>query len=861
MSKFRSVGALLLGLALPGTLAAQATITGRVTSGSGAPLQSVSVFVQGLNVGTLTAADGSYSFQVPAARFTSGQRVQLLAQLIGYRASAQEVTLTTGQTVVQNFTLQLDPLRLEEVVATGSGTEARRERLGNSVTSVGGATIQRANEPNVVAALSGKVPGVRTTFGGGDAGASVAIQIRGPKSFGGSQPAIIIDGVPANNNNRQGSALGGSGTGTPAPNRAIDINPEDIESIEILKGAAATSIYGAAAGSAGAILITTKRGKAGRTSYTLRSSFQQDEAIRTLPTQRTYGMGFNGVRPDGVILTGDDLTCDTQNCAIGGNGFFSWGPELPAGTRTYDHGAEMFENGRIWDHTLSMSGGNERTTFYLSLGAFDHNGFVVDDRDYFKRYAVRFNGSHALLENLTVAASGQYTQTKGSGADRGNGLGGIGLSALRQPAEFNARRYLTDEGLHRSWRFPNPGPSCASTISAACTRGFDNPFYGVYENENTQQTGRFFGSVNANWRPLSWLQVNYTLGGDYNSDDRQFAAGYAASGTAAGSLQRWQFYDRIIDSNLNATGTWQVNNNIITSLTVGQNLNETYFRQIDVTGTTWIAPRPYKLSNTTNRSVPSDSESRRRLEGYFAQATVDLYDQVFLQGRIRNDGSSAFGVNSQRAWYPGGSIAWSFTKTLNMPENILTFGKLRMAYGESGQQPGLYQQQDVFTAGAFADFNPGSIQVPTLNGIGGLYPSAGRGNPDIAPERVKELEMGFDLNLLRGRVDVGLTRYMTDSEKVIFGVGLPPSTGYTTVSLNAGELENKGWEITANFRPIMREGFSIEIGANWAKNENLVTSLGAITAQLDGTVPMPTPEHCGPEARVPRCQIGFGSSF
>jgi hypothetical protein len=577
-------------------------------------------------------------------------------------------------------------------------------------------------------------------------------------------------------------------------------------------------------------------------------------------------VGAGGTTPSTVAYVDGDYTCVTTasnplgyNCAV--SPFFSWGPALPAGTRTYDHGSNVFENGRIWDHTLSMSGGNERTTFYLSLGGFDHNGFVYDDRDYFKRYNVRFNGSHALLENLTVSAAGQYSQTKGSGADRGNGLGGIGLSALRQPAEFNSRKYLTDEGLHRSWRFPNPGPSCASTGSAACTRGFDNPFYGIYENENTQETGRYFGSVSANWRPLSWLQVNYTLGGDYTSDDRMFAQGYAASGTTAGGMNRWQFYDRIIDSNLNATGSWQLNNNVLTSLTIGQNLNETYFRQIDVTGSTWIAPRPYKLSNTTTRTVPNDAESRRRLEGYFAQATLDLYDQVFLQGRIRNDGSSAFGIDNQRAWYPGGSVAWSFTKTLNLPENILTFGKLRMAYGESGQQPGLYQQQDVFSAGAFADFSPGSLVVPTLNGIGGLYPSTARGNPDIAPERVKELEMGFDLNLLRGRVDLGVTRYITNSEDVIFGVGLPPSTGYTSVSLNAGELENKGWEIAANFRPIMREGFSIEIGANWAKNNNLVTSLGAITAQLDGTVDMPTPENCGAEALVPRCQILFGSSF
>jgi TonB-linked SusC/RagA family outer membrane protein len=859
MSKFRWIGVFLIGLALPTTLAAQATITGKVTSGSGAPLQSASVFIQGLNVGTLTAADGSYSFQVPAARFSSGQQVQLIAQLLGYRAEAHAVTLNTGSTVVSNFALELDPLRLSEVIATGSGTEARRERLGNVVTTVTGAAVQKTNEPNLVAALAGKVPNVATTPAGGDAGASVAIQIRGAKSFGGSQPAIIVDGVPANNNSRQGSVLGGSGFGAPAPNRAIDINPEDIESIEILKGAAATSIYGAAAGSAGAILITTKKGKAGRTSYTLRSTMQRDEALTYLPVQMKYGIGSNNLSPANLVYTGTDITCATLNCSI--SPFFSWGPEMPAGTTTYDHSKEVFETGKIWDNTLAMSGGNERTTFYLSLGGFDHDGFIIDDRDYFKRYSVRFNGGHAIFDNLTIGASGSYVQTKGSGIDRGNSTTGVGLAALRQPAAFNARNYLTETGLHRSWRFPNPGANCATTQSASCTRGFDNPFYGIYESENTQETGRFFGSVNANWKPMNWLQVNYTLGGDYNSDDRMFALASASVGIAGGQMNRWQFYDRVIDSNLNATGSWQLNNNMLTSLTIGQNLNETYFRQVDVTGTVWIAPKPFKLNNLTNRAIPNDSESRRRIEGYFAQATMDLYDQLFLQARIRNDGSSAFGLENQRAWYPGGSVSWSFTKAIGLPENIVSFGKARVAYGESGQQPALYQQQDVYSAGAFADFSPGSLQAPSLNGIGGLYPSAGKGNPEIAPERVRELEGGIDLNLFRGRADIGLTRYVTKSSDVIFGVGLPPSTGYTSISLNAGELENKGWEVVANIRPVMKQDFTVEFGATWAMNRNLVTNLGAIDPQLSGEVLMPTKENCGDAATLPRCQIGFGSSF
>jgi TonB-linked SusC/RagA family outer membrane protein len=862
MTHLRKLLLVLLALALPSGVWAQnpATITGRVTNAAGQPIPSVNIVIGTMGIAAMSQADGRYTLLIPAGRLPATQQVAVLASLIGYRSDAATLQVSPGQTVMHDFVLSLDPLRLDEIVATGVGLEARRERLGTAIATVTGAGVVRANETNVVAALSGKVPNVRTTFGGGDAGASVAIQIRGAKSFGTSQPVIIIDGMPANNAVRAGSVFGGSGFGAPAPNRAVDINPEDIESIEILKGAAATSIYGAAAGSAGAILITTKRGRAGRTSYTLRSTYQRDQALTFLPTQRTYGLGINGVRATGAILTGDDLTCATPNCSF--SQIFSWGAELPEGTVTYDHGRSVYEDGRIWDNNLSMSGGNERTTFYLSLGGYDHNGFVVGDNDTFKRYTVRFNGSHGLADNLTIGASGSYAQTSGRGIDRGNSTNGLGLAALRQPAEFNARNYLTEDGLHRSYRMPNPGAACGSSIPAnPCSRGWDNPFYAIAEHQNTQSTGRFFGSVNANWRPMDWLAVNYTLGADYNSDDRAFALSRSASGTPGGQLNRWQFYDRIIDSNLNATASWTFNPDVVTSLTIGQNLNEAQFRQVDVTGTTWIAPQPFKLSNTVDRTTPSDAESRRRLEGYYTQGTVDLYDQLFLQGRLRYDGSSAFGTENQRAWYPGASAAWSFTRVIDLPENIISFGKLRVAYGESGQQPGLYQQQDVFVTGSFADFSPGSLQAPTLSGQGGVYPSTARGNPAISPERVKELEGGFDLSLFRGLADFGLTRYISRSSDVIFGVGLPASTGYTSIALNAGELENKGWEITTNVRPLTRPDFSIEVGAQWAMNRNKVVSLGAIQAQLDGDVLMPTKENCGDAAVLPRCQIGFGSSF
>lgn len=839
---------------LPAWVEAQesVTITGRVTGTLGEPLRDVNVSIFDLGIAVWTAADGTYRLIVPAAR-AQGQLVRISARLIGYRLQSFPVTLASGATIEQNFQLAGDPLRLDEIVVTGAGTELQREKLGTASSTVDAATLQRANETNVVQALAGKIPNVVTNQGSGDAGASTAIQIRGAKNFGTSQPVIIVDGVPISNQTRGQAVL----SGVPSPNRSADINPEDIESIEILKGAAATSIYGASAGSAGAILITTKRGRPGRTQYSLRSSLQFDKPVRTVPVQRLYGVG--ALDSLGVPRSSQ---CFTVNCGIPAGQFFSWGPALALGTPTFDHGAEMYETGALMDNTLSLSGGSERTTFYLSVGQVHHDGFIVQDVDTYERYTVRFNGSHSLFENLTITATGAAVQTRGSGLDRGNSINGIGISALRQPPEFNAKQYASPTtGLHRSWRFPNPGANCAASIPIACSRGFDNPFYAINSNELLGQTGRYFGNLNVNWRPRLWLQMNWTFGGDYNSDDRTYAYAMASSGTSGGALERWHFYDRVFDHNLTVTGTHELNPNVRGSVTLGQNLNETYFRQVDVFAQTWIAPTPFKLANTVARTLPNDAEQRRRVEGYFGQANVDLYDQLFLQLRVRNDANSAFGINNQRAWYPGGSVAWSFTKAVRAPEHILSFGKVRLAYGESGQQPPLYATQDVFITTAFTDFNPGSLQGTTLNGIGGVYASANRGNPDISPERVKELEAGVDLNLFRGRADLSVTRYVSKSQDVIFGVGLPPSTGYTSVNLNAGALENKGWELTSSIRVVQRPDLSIDFGANWARNRNMVTSLGAIDAQLQGTVPMPTPANCRPEAVLPRCQIGFANSF
>lgn len=808
---------LLLAFALVGLPASAGgqqpvTVTGRVTNESGAPVQDAIVSIRDLGVGALSNATGRYLFIVPSAR-AQAQEVVLSVVSLGFRTKSTTVRLVPGSTVVEDFILEVDPLRLEEIVVTGAGLQTRAERLGTARAAVDANQIQRTAEPNVIAALASKAPNVVTLQASGEAGAGTAIRVRGASNFGSSEPQIIVDGVPINNTSRvTGASILQGGVAT---NRAFDLNSEDIESIEILKGPAATSIFGASAGASGAIIITTKRGRPGVTRWTLRSTLQSDQISQSVPLQSRWGSGTAGVAT--ACLANPTPACTHNNP--------TWGPLLAAGTPTYDHANEIYERGFLMDNTFSVSGGSESTRFFLSVGGLNHDGFIVGGNDDFDRYTVRLNADHQIRSNLRVGGNLAYAQTKGKFVGRGNTVNGLLLGALRTPPEFDNLDYLDENGLHRSYRFPMPRPQ--DFVNA--NRGFDNPFFAINEHPNTGEVGRVYGNVNWTWDPFTWMTVSHTVGIDYASDDRTEAFHPSAAGAAAGGMiTRWQFYDRLLDHNLVATAKFDIAEKIGGTFSAGQNLNETYFRQINVVGRTFVAPLPYKVANTVSRDPPTDSESKRRLEGYFGQAEFDFAQQLFLTVRMRNDGASTFGLDKQRAWYPGGQAAWTFTHWRNPIPGILSTGKLRVAYGESGQEPPLYQLQDVLGTGGVSDFTPGTNQVPNLSGFAGLWTATGRGNPAIEPERVSELDAGVDLVLFDSRADLTVTYYHQNSRDVIFGVGVPPSTGATSVTLNAGELENRGWEFAMNVRPIQRSDLGLNIGVNWARNKNKVVGLGTI---------------------------------
>ncbi|HET7372707.1 MAG TPA: TonB-dependent receptor plug domain-containing protein, partial [Gemmatimonadaceae bacterium] len=411
----------------------QATVTGRVTSDAGVALPAATVFIESLGIGTQTGTDGRYSLTIPAARVT-GQRVRLSARLIGVRADTTQITLAPGA-ITHDFTLATNPLRLGEVVITGAGTATQTEKLGNVRNTVDATEVVKSNESNIVQALAAKAPNVEVTQSSGEPGASSYIRMRGARTIlGSTQPLFVVDGVPIDNSsysttnfNPTDGLTAGEIEGTAQMNRAIDLNPNDIESIEILKGPAAGAIYGARAGQ-GVVLITTKKGKAGTTKYGFQSSTSLDNVSKDYPLQRKYGQGINGANPT--------TTCTPGNSAC----FRSWG--APVTGPTYDHANEAFDTGVTLDNTLTVSGGSDRTTFYGSGSFLKDNGPFVGPNNEFQRASARINGSQRLTDRLELRINGAYADTRGKFTQRGNNTNGLLLGLLRTPPNFNNNPYL-----------------------------------------------------------------------------------------------------------------------------------------------------------------------------------------------------------------------------------------------------------------------------------------------------------------------------------------------------------------------------------------------------------------------------------
>ena len=805
-----------------------ATITGKVTSDAGQSLGQVEVAIPSMGLGGLSRDDGSFTVVVPGAR-VSGQTVLILARRLGYKSQSAEVTLTSGA-VAHDFVLAANPLQLGEVVVTGAGTSAAANALGNVRNNVAADQIEKAGETNMVEALAAKAPNVTVIQQSGDPGAGAFINIRGISTMlGNNQPLFVIDGVPSDNSTFSTSnfnapddaggtiASAGQTEGTVATNRAADINPNDIESVEILKGPAASAIYGARA-AAGVVLITTKSGRSGPTHFTFRSSTSFNDINHTYPLQTAYGQGTNGLHAD-TSLGG---TCDTpgaSSCAR------SWGPPIPVGATVYDHANEIYQVGHTLDNGFTVSGGNDRTTFYLS-GDYNHDqGVIVGPNNAFTRSTVRFKGTHRVIDNLKLGADLSFADTRGRYAQRGNNTNGIQLGDLRSPPDWNNMPYVVQTNAgpqERSYRLQHPTDG-----SLFDDRTFDNPFWTAFQQLNSADVGRVYGNINAEYLPVAWLKVNYTLGADYWTDERlEGCPVSSASPCTFGRVVEGKIVNYQIDHNLTATATYTINPDLGGTITLGQNLDARNNRQLGTVGRTLVALQPFKLSNTVTQDPPLDQETEIHDASWFGQAELDVKNQLHLIAALRNDGSSTFGASNLRSWFPKGSAAWEFTKALG-ETSWLSYGKARVAYGEAGQEPLPYLTSLTFSSGLLGGISQGTGNTPTQNGIGGLVTRSDlRPAQTLKPERSKEFETGLDLGFFKDRADASVTWYNKTSSDIILLQPLNPSSGFFQQGANAASMRNRGWEASLNARLLQTPDYGWDVGLQWARNRNTVLSLG-----------------------------------
>lgn len=837
---------------LPAAAHAQVTISGQVTSETGKRLPNAGVVLEGLQVGARTGEDGRYTFTVPAGRVT-GQSATLQVRAVGYRPQSVSVVLSAGS-ISRDFTLAVSPFQLSEVVVTGAGTASAVERLGTVRTRVDTAALVRATEPNVSAALAGKAPGIDVQQQSGDPGASTKIIIRGLNTINGSgNPLYVVDGTPINN---QTLFTSGSTTGTVAPNRAYDLNPDDIESIEVLKSAAAAAVYGAR-GSQGVILITTKKGRAGATRYSLRSTITNDEITRVPALQQKYDQGSFGV-------TSSWLTNKTPGAALPGGSF---GAPIAAGTPIIDQSKAMFEDGRLFDNVLQVSGGNERTVFFLSGGSSNQDGMIVGTKDYYRRNTVRVNASHRITDALQAAANVSYIDARGGFIQRGSNVSGITLGGWRSPATYDNRRFIDSASQsHASYRRPYPTASQTTT-----SRVYDNPLFVIDRQENRSLVGRSLGNVNLTYTPVKWVNLAYTIGADYASDERLEAIPKTSSDFPAGRVRRANFVTNSVSHGVNANFIRSIRVGYETRLGLGAEFNSQRQQNNRVLGTNLVSDFPYALTNavTVTPDGSGDFRSLLRRESYLAQLQQTLFTDLFATISMRNDGFSTFGTNNRRNWFPSLQVSYLFTNKFSAG-GLLSDGKLRFATGQTGTEPGAYITNATYTAGYYSVGGWGDQLFSVQNGQGGLITGFRVEQPNLKPERQNEIEGGFDVAMFRNRADVSFTMYDRVARDVIFDLPLPASSGYGVQAQNAASIRNNGIEVAFNLRPYTSATTQIALGFQYARNKNKVLGLiGANAVDLptggyfNGTLVSAIPGYGVGAFRSPdfaRCRYGSATN-
>ncbi len=833
------------------TWAQDRTLTGKVTAANGeGSLPGVNVVVKGTTNGTITDIDGNYQLSIDQTAET------LVFSFIGL--VTKEVPIGNQSTL--NVQLSSDTKQLSEVVVTALGFEEDADNSGVAFSKIESNAITRSGESTLINSLSGKAAGVQISRSGGDPGAAAYIQIRGQNTITGeSQPLIVVDGIPMSNTvGAPSSDAGNSGENTGGvrqQSRMNDINPADIASMQILKGASAAALWGSRAAN-GVILITTKQGRDdGKVNVSFRSTLSLDQVNVLHPLQNRFGQGSNGLfSPTSSGSWGDKIAdrsggadvLITDPNAEGYGGYFeardgdryyaipSGDASNPSGGKnsraTYNDLREdqVFQTGHFVDNYLSISGGGEKSQFFLSVGDLNQEGVYRGVSDY-RRTTLRLNADRRFNKVVRASTNATFARTISNRIQTGSNLNGLYLGMLRAAPDFNGEDYIGDyyasptaapvvnrQRSYRRYLGNNPNPI------------YNNPLWTINELENSTVVNRFIVSSEVGVKPVEWFELIARGGVDTYSDLRKtFFPVFSAGANSGGNYQEFNFSETQL--NFDAIGRFHftLSPSITSSMNVGWNINQRNYNRLGGEMQNFLIPGgPLDFSNAVGADrFPDDTETIVRSTRTYATANFGFWDQLYVNVTGALESSSSFG-RDKTFFYPSADVAWQFTEVLGNA-SVLSFGKLRGGVGVVGVQPDPHRTGTDFVAVDNVLFGSwGAVLSGVGYGNGAFVQSEQQGDPNLRPEIKTEWEIGTDLRFFNDRLRTGFTYYQNEIEDLLLEVSVAPSVGFEQRYTNAGSMENRGWEVDLNYTLLSAGDWNIELFANANRNLNEITSLG-----------------------------------
>ncbi len=794
---------------------AQTQVRGTVVSQEdGLPIVGAAVQIVGTSQGTVTNGNGEFQLTVPSSGATL--RISYLGM--------QTINVTAARTM--RIEMLSDNKILNEVVVTALGISREQKTLGYSAQTIDNAQLTEGKVTDVTSALAGKVAGVQINATSGDPGQANSVIIRGISSINGNnQPLYVIDGVPLQSTTRltqqHQNAIGG----------ITNVNPNDIENMTVLKGAAATALYGSRAAN-GVILITTKSGaKNGARNFSISyDGSVQFRQVANLPKlQNKFGQGWNGRQT--FIENG------------------SWGPEMDGSEQVYgpiwngqqlihkyeaaeNNIKDFFDTGVSTNHSVALSGvsSDSKMTYYLSYSYTSDNGIIPKDKDTYKRNTIAYRGSYQATDWFKLSSSVNFTK------NNTNTVGQYqGTSMIEGILEFPRDISLVDrKNLNSAFDTPEAWYT---------PYGITNPYWAIENNYNHQDGKQVFGKIQADIKAMKQLTFTYRFGFDYTDFD--FKIGYPQInlddaliwenyGYPPSSMNQdgyvYTQYQRNYELNHDFLANWQdkyLDGKLDVNINAGVNMNERYqtWLQGETDGLTFETGF-WDLSNGATKTELSESQSKRRLVGLFGDITLGWDDMIYLGLTARNDWSSTLPKEKNSYFYPGATLSWIFTRLIPK-NNILDFGKLRLAYGKTGNDASVYQIYPNYAQSASRGYYGVDLTKFPFNGVNSFQASSTAGSSSLKPEMTTEFEAGLNLAFLNNRINVDFSFYTRTTSDQIFTLPVDPATGYTSMVTNFGEVRNTGVELLVNTTPVRTRDFRWDLGFNFSKNKNKVLSMPA----------------------------------